>query len=151
MRHSSWHAHGLRRRRNPPQLTLPPLLPPLQLYLIEINTSPALFRAGPVLADLLPRVVEECVQKCVDPYLPPPPDTPPDQLPQPLDGFQRVEVEEMGGGPRGSQAGASPQRMRKAASMNASGSSGGPPRAVARAGSIGRNGEGPPVGGAVWR
>ncbi|GFR46247.1 hypothetical protein Agub_g7795 [Astrephomene gubernaculifera] len=43
-----------------------------QLYLIEVNTSPALFRAGSYLSDLLPRLVEEVVQKAVDPLFPPP-------------------------------------------------------------------------------
>ena len=42
------------------------------MVLIEINTSPALFRAGKWLTDLLPRVVEEVAQVCVDPYFPPP-------------------------------------------------------------------------------
>ncbi|GIL74639.1 hypothetical protein Vretimale_2279 [Volvox reticuliferus] len=45
------------------------------LYLIEVNTSPALFRAGAYLSDLLPRLVEEVVQKVVDPLFPPPPPT----------------------------------------------------------------------------
>lgn len=35
----------------------------LQVYLVEVNTSPALFRVGAVLTELLPRVVEEVVQK----------------------------------------------------------------------------------------
>ena len=35
----------------------------LQVYLIEVNTSPALVRHGEVLKDLLPRVIEEVVQK----------------------------------------------------------------------------------------
>ena len=33
------------------------------MYLIEVNTSPALVRHGEVLKDLLPRVIEEVVQK----------------------------------------------------------------------------------------
>ncbi|GLC74645.1 hypothetical protein PLESTF_001539000 [Pleodorina starrii] len=47
------------------------------LYLIEVNTSPALFRAGSYLSDLLPRLVEEVVQKVVDPIFPQPPPPPP--------------------------------------------------------------------------
>ncbi|GLI69399.1 hypothetical protein VaNZ11_014003 [Volvox africanus] len=42
------------------------------LHLLEVNTSPALFRAGSYLSDLLPRLVEEVVQKVVDPLFPPP-------------------------------------------------------------------------------
>lgn len=38
---------------------------------IQVNTSPALFRAGGYLTDLLPRLVEEVVQKAVDPLFPP--------------------------------------------------------------------------------
>ena len=34
----------------------------LQVYLIEVNTSPALVRHGAVLKDLLPRVIEAVVQ-----------------------------------------------------------------------------------------
>jgi hypothetical protein len=41
----------------------------------QVNTSPALFRAGAYLADLLPRLVEEVVQKAVDPLFPPHPGT----------------------------------------------------------------------------
>jgi tubulin--tyrosine ligase len=63
-----------------------------QVYLIEINTSPALFRAGAYLSDLLPRVIEEVVQKCVDPFYPPPPGTPASSLPVPLDGFEQVDL-----------------------------------------------------------
>ena len=37
-----------------------------------MNTSPALFRHGAVLTDLLPRVIEEICQKVVDPIFPPP-------------------------------------------------------------------------------
>lgn len=44
-----------------------------QVFLIEVNTSPALFRAGKYLAELLPKVIEEVVQKAVDTCLPPPP------------------------------------------------------------------------------
>ncbi|PNW83994.1 hypothetical protein CHLRE_04g212550v5 [Chlamydomonas reinhardtii] len=46
------------------------------LYLIEVNTSPALFRAGAYLSDLLPRLVEEVVQRAVDPLFPPLPPPP---------------------------------------------------------------------------
>lgn len=35
----------------------------LQVYLIEVNTSPALYRHGQVLTDLLPILIEEVVQK----------------------------------------------------------------------------------------
>jgi len=45
-----------------------------KVVLIEINTSPALFRHGAVLEDLMPRMIEEVVQLCIDPYFPPPPD-----------------------------------------------------------------------------
>ena len=44
-----------------------------KVVLLEVNTSPALFRHGRVLTDLLPRVIEEVVQKVVDPLFPPPP------------------------------------------------------------------------------
>ena len=33
-----------------------------QVFLIEVNTSPALFRAGKYLTELLPKVIEEVVQ-----------------------------------------------------------------------------------------
>jgi len=39
---------------------------------IEVNTSPALFRHGRCLTEMLPRMMEECVQKCVDVVFPPP-------------------------------------------------------------------------------
>ena len=68
--------------------------------LIEINTSPALFRHGRCLTEMMPRMMEECVQKCVDVVFPPPPhpsenaaavgrDTTTDSL----DRWMRVEVE----------------------------------------------------------
>jgi len=41
-------------------------------YLIEMNTSPALFRKGRYLQEMLPRMIEEVVQKCVDPVFPAP-------------------------------------------------------------------------------
>lgn len=55
--------------------------------MIEVNTSPALFRAGATLEELLPRVIEEVVQKAVDPFLPPAPGT---ALPDRLDHFELV-------------------------------------------------------------
>jgi len=42
------------------------------IYLIEVNTSPALFTAGACLEDLIPRVVEEVAQKVLDPIFPGP-------------------------------------------------------------------------------
>lgn len=44
----------------------------MTVYLLEINTSPALFRKGQHLKDLLPLVVEETVQKALDPFFPQP-------------------------------------------------------------------------------
>lgn len=41
----------------------------LQVYLIEVNTSPALYRHGQVLTDLLPVLIEEVVQKVSMPTL----------------------------------------------------------------------------------
>lgn len=43
------------------------------VFLIEINTGPALQRHGKVLEELMPKVIEEVVQKAVDPFFPPPP------------------------------------------------------------------------------
>ena len=43
-----------------------------QVYLIEVNTSPALYRCCSLLSELLPPVIEEVVQRCVDPFFPPP-------------------------------------------------------------------------------
>lgn len=60
------------------------------MLLIEVNTSPALFRAGRYLSDLLPRVVEEVVQKAIDPFLPPPVDA--SALPEPLSGFEKMDL-----------------------------------------------------------
>ena len=37
----------------------------MQVYLIEVNTSPALYRHGQVLTDLLPVLIEEVVQKVI--------------------------------------------------------------------------------------
>jgi hypothetical protein len=45
----------------------------VQVYLIEVNTCPALGLHGAVLQDLLPRVMEEVVQKAIDPLFPPRP------------------------------------------------------------------------------
>lgn len=42
------------------------------MYLIEVNTCPALSLRGAVLEDLLPRVLEEVVQKAIDPLFPVP-------------------------------------------------------------------------------
>jgi tubulin--tyrosine ligase len=41
-------------------------------YLIEMNTSPALFREGRYLLEMLPRMIEEVVQKCVHTVFPAP-------------------------------------------------------------------------------
>uniref|UniRef100_A0A7R9W2A9 Tubulin--tyrosine ligase-like protein 9 n=1 Tax=Chlamydomonas euryale TaxID=1486919 RepID=A0A7R9W2A9_9CHLO len=57
--------------------------------LIEVNTSPALFRQGRYLSDLLPRVVEEVAQRCVDAVVPPPRVG---DAPKRLDGFERVTL-----------------------------------------------------------
>ena len=43
-----------------------------KVVLIEINTSPALFRHGSVLDEMMPRMMEEVVQLCIDPYFGPP-------------------------------------------------------------------------------
>ncbi|KAL3133737.1 hypothetical protein ABBQ32_008226 [Trebouxia sp. C0010 RCD-2024] len=43
-----------------------------KVYLIEVNTSPALYRHGQVLTDLLPVLIEEVVQKAIDPCFPAP-------------------------------------------------------------------------------
>jgi len=59
------------------------------VQLIEINTSPALFRRGRHLSEMLPRLIEETLQRCLDPLFPPPPGaTPPPQL----DSFELVEL-----------------------------------------------------------
>jgi hypothetical protein len=42
----------------------------LQVYLIEVNSCPALALQGRVLEGLLPRVIEEAFQKAVDPLFP---------------------------------------------------------------------------------
>jgi len=60
-----------------------------QLKLIEINTSPALFRHGTHLTEMLPRMIEEVVQKCIDPVFPPPD---PKDLPAPLGDFEEVPL-----------------------------------------------------------
>eukprot|EP00884_Botryococcus_braunii_P008359 jgi/Botrbrau1/17524/Bobra.0825s0002.4 len=56
-----------------------------QVKLIEVNTCPALYRCCPLLAEMLPRVVEEVIQKVVDPYFPAPAGA---SMPQQLDDFQ---------------------------------------------------------------
>ena len=58
--------------------------------LIEVNTSPALFRHGRCLTEMLPRMMEECVQKCVDVVFPPPSDAPP--VEPRLDRWMRLDV-----------------------------------------------------------
>ena len=77
-----------------------------QVFLIEVNTSPALFRAGQYLTELLPRVIEEVVQKAVDVVLPPPEGAAIEQL----DGFERVEL---AGGLSDGGGGAQPSRSLK--------------------------------------
>lgn len=42
----------------------------IQVYLIEVNSCPALALQGKVLERLLPQVIEEVVQKAVDPLFP---------------------------------------------------------------------------------
>ena len=42
------------------------------VQVIEVNTSPALFRKGAHLKELLPQVMEEVLQKALDPWFPPP-------------------------------------------------------------------------------
>jgi hypothetical protein len=59
------------------------------VWLIEVNTSPALFRHGKVLTEIFPDVIEEVVQKVVDRTFPPPPDA---KLPDPLDTFQLLDL-----------------------------------------------------------
>lgn len=62
----------------------------LRAYLIEINTSPALFRKGRCLSDLLPRVIEETMQRALDPHFPPPPGFRLDA--DPLDAFEEIKL-----------------------------------------------------------
>ena len=38
----------------------------LKVYLVEVNTSPALFRKGKYLKELLPPLIEEVLQKTLD-------------------------------------------------------------------------------------
>lgn len=132
-----------------------------QTTLIEVNTSPALFRAGPVLADLLPRVIEECVQKCIDPYFPPPPGLATDQLPQSLDGFEEIQVVtgQAGGGAAGTvrkvpsvrrQSSTGAESGRGAPMVGRQGSLGAK-RAPARVASIGADAAEAPVAGSAWR
>ncbi|KAK3242713.1 hypothetical protein CYMTET_47602 [Cymbomonas tetramitiformis] len=58
-------------------------------WLIEVNTSPALFRHGRVLTEMMPRMIEEVAQKVVDRVFPP--DDPAD-LPEPLNCFEQVPL-----------------------------------------------------------
>ena len=57
--------------------------------LIEINTSPALFRHGRALTALFPELMEELFQKVVDPLFPPPAGT---AAPPALDRFELLQV-----------------------------------------------------------
>jgi len=61
-----------------------------KVWLIEINTSPALFRHGKVLEDLMPPMIEEVAQRVVDKVFPPPPDA---VLPETLNGFKRLYLQ----------------------------------------------------------
>jgi hypothetical protein len=63
-----------------------------QVYLIEVNTSPALFRAGAHLAELLPLIIEEVVQKTVDMVFPPPSHCVPGATIPQLDGFEKLDL-----------------------------------------------------------
>lgn len=58
-------------------------------WLIEVNTSPALFRHGKVLTEMMPRMIEEVAQKVVDRVFPP--DDPAD-LPEPLNCFEQIPI-----------------------------------------------------------
>eukprot|EP00798_Chlamydomonas_sp_ICE-L_P002384 gene2384-8692_t len=90
-----------------------------QVVLIEVNTSPALFRQGRYLTDLLPRVIEEVVQRVVDPYFPPPPDSE-FKLPEKTDYFEELELVDCGmEAPRGAVRGKSiPTRAKVATSAS---------------------------------
>jgi hypothetical protein len=61
------------------------------VYLIEVNTCPALQLHGRILEDLLPRVIEETVQKAIDPLFPALAGTT-TAVPA-LDGFELLEVD----------------------------------------------------------
>lgn len=61
----------------------------VQVYLIEVNTCPALQRHGQVLKDMLPFVMEEIVQKAVDPFYPPEDSS---ELPEPLNNFELLDL-----------------------------------------------------------
>ena len=68
-----------------------------KVFLLEVNTSPALFRHGKVLTEMLPRMIEEVFQKAVDPHFPAPEGAAP---PPPLDRYEQVDVDRSGcGGP----------------------------------------------------
>jgi len=60
-----------------------------KVWLIEINTSPALFRHGAVLEELFPPLMEELAQKVVDKVFPPPAG---EVLPQQLNGFELLKL-----------------------------------------------------------
>ena len=61
----------------------------MQVFLVECNTSPALFRKGSHLKALLPRVIEEVVQKALDPHFPAPEDA---SCPERLSAFEELEI-----------------------------------------------------------
>ena len=46
----------------------------LQVYLIEVNNCPALYRHGQILTDLLPLVIEEVAQKVLNLFVSSPTD-----------------------------------------------------------------------------
>ncbi|QDZ23171.1 tubulin-tyrosine ligase [Chloropicon primus] len=62
----------------------------LQVFLVEVNTSPALFRRGEHLKKILPLVMEEVLQKAVDPYFPP---TRGEQWPKRLNHFEELAID----------------------------------------------------------
>lgn len=43
-----------------------------KVYLIEVNTNPCLELSSPLLARLIPTMVENCLRIAVDPLFPPP-------------------------------------------------------------------------------
>ena len=43
-----------------------------KVYLIEVNTNPCLELSSPLLARLIPSMVENSIRICVDPLFPPP-------------------------------------------------------------------------------
>lgn len=46
----------------------------LKPWLIEINTNPCLELSSPLLARLIPTIVEQMFRICIDPLFPPPED-----------------------------------------------------------------------------